>query len=241
MYYSDLDVIRSKPIRAKGQDVRTVPTYTIPEAANFLAIPSRTLFSWYEGDEPILKATVLSGSLHLLSYRDLEEAYRVYLLREKYRFSLQFLRMSMRNARRMFRSQHPLQRADAVQKCLDDLVYDKPARGANPRTITSLGKRPGQQLVREVADLFTERIVAGQFIFPWRFAATDHESRPVSMNPNIMSGRLVITGTRITVNSLLGRKRTGASIDEISRDYSLDPEIVEKALIHLGGVRPKAA
>ena len=45
----------------------------------------------------------------------------------------------------------------------------------------------------EVADLFGERIVKGKFIFPWRFAATDHESRPVSMNPNIMSGRLVVT------------------------------------------------
>jgi len=140
----------------------------------------------------------------------------------------------------MFKSQHPLQRADAVKECLKDLVYDKPARGKNPRTITSLGQKPGQQVVKEVVDLFAERIVAGEFIFPWRFAATDHDSRPVSMNPNIMSGRLVVAGTRIPVNVLLGSKRAGETIEEIAKDYGLEREIVEKALIHIG-IRQKAA
>ena len=164
----------------------------------------------------------------------------MYLLRGRFDFSLQFLRKSMLNARNMFRSHHPLQRADAVKECLKDLVYDKPARGSNPRTVTSLGQHPGQQIVKEVADLFAERIEANRFIFPWRFAATDHSSRPVSMNPNIMSGRLVVRGTRIPVCALLESKRSGANIQEIARDYDLDSDIVEKALIHIG-LRQKAA
>jgi uncharacterized protein (DUF433 family) len=240
MLYSHPGMLRCKPVRLKRQDVRTLPTYTIPEAAPFLAIKERTLFSWYEGDDPILKASGECGSIHLLSYRDLEEAYRVYLLRERFHFSLQFLRRSMRNAREMFRSQHPLQRADAIKECLEDLVYDKPARGKSPRTVTSLGQNPGQQVVQEVVDMFAERIEAGEFIFPWRFAATDHESRPVSMNPHIMSGRLVITGTRIPVTLLWGRKRAGAKTDEIAKDYGLDRDIVEKALAHID-IRQKAA
>jgi uncharacterized protein (DUF433 family) len=230
----------NKPIRKPGQDIRTVPTYTIPEAAAFLAINSRTLFSWYEGTEPILRASGAHGTAHLLSYRDLEEAYRVYLLRERFKFSLQFLRRSMLNARKMFGSQHPLQRADAVKECLKDLVYDKPARGGAPRTLTSLGLHPGQQVVQEVVDLFGGRIDAGSFIFPWRFAATDQNSRPVSMNPNIMSGRLVVRNTRITVSALLESKRCGATIHEIAKDYCLDADLVKKALIHVG-LRQKAA
>lgn len=229
-----------KPVRRRGQDIRTLPTYTIPEAAAFLAIARRTLASWYEGDDPILKASGRSGHIHLLSYRDLEEAYRIYLLRERFNFSFQFLRRSMRNARRMFRSQHPLQRADAVKECLQDLVYDKPARGSRPRTVTSLGKKPGQEVIQEVANLFAERIETGKFIFPWRFAATDHQSRPVSMNPRIMSGRLVVTGTRIPVNVLWGRKRAGAEIEEIAADFGLDRKIVQQALTHIG-LRQKAA
>jgi len=232
-------MLTKKPTRKPGQAVQTVPTYTIPEAAAFLAISTRTLFSWYEGDDPILKASGSYGPIHLLSYRDLEEAYRVYLLREKFGFSLQFLKKSMLNARTMFRSQHPLQRVDAVKECLKDLIYDKPARGGKPRTVTSLGQSPGQQVVKEVADLFAERIDPENFIFPWRFAATDH-SRPVSMNPNIMSGRLVVSGTRIPVCALLESKRSGAKIPEIARDYDLDPDTVEKALIHIG-LRKKAA
>ncbi|MGC1869827.1 MAG: DUF433 domain-containing protein [Acidobacteriaceae bacterium] len=232
-------MITKKPARKPGQSVQMVPTYTIPEASSFLAINTRTLFSWYEGNDPILKASGVAGSIHLLSYRDLEEAYRVYLLREKFHFPLQFLRKSMLNARRMFRSQHPLQRVDAVKECLSDLIYDKPARGGSSRTVTSLGQHPGQQLVKEVADLFAERIEPEHFIFPWRFAATD-SSRPVSMNPNIMSGRLVVEGTRIPVSALLESRRSGSNIPEIARDYDLDPDIVEKALIHIG-LRQKAA
>lgn len=231
---------KSKPGREKGQDIRTLPTYTIPEAAEFLAINRRTLFSWYQGEEPILKSSGVFGSVNLLSYQDIEEAYRVYLLRERYNFSLQCLRRSMRNARKMFGSQHPLQRADAIKECLHDLVYDKPARGGKPRTITSLGQSPGQQIVREVVDMFSERIIKDKFIFPWRFAATDRTSRPVSMNPQIMSGRLVVAGTRIPVSAIWGQKRAGTSPLQIAKDYGLDPDIVEKALTHIG-IRQKAA
>jgi uncharacterized protein (DUF433 family) len=230
----------SKPVRRPGQDIGTLLTYTIPEAAAFLAIPRRTLASWYEGEDPILKASGRYGSAHLLSYRDLEEAYRIYLLRQRFKFSFQFLRRSMRNARRMFRSQHPLQRADAIKECLQDLVYDKPARGSRPRTVTSLGKKPGQEVIQEVANLFSERIETGKFIFPWRFAATDHESRPVSMNPRIMSGRLVLTGTRIPVKVLWARKRAGQAVDEIAADYGLDRSVVQQALTHID-IRQRAA
>jgi uncharacterized protein (DUF433 family) len=234
------NVLRDKPIRQRGQDIRTLPTYTIPEAAIFLAISRRTLASWYEGNDPILKASGQVGATHLLSYRDLEEVYRLYLLRERFHFSFQFLRRSMQNARKMFRSQHPLQRADAVKECLRDLVYDKPARGTRPRTVTSLGRKPGQEVIQEVANLFAERIEDGKFIFPWRFAATDHKSRPVSMNPHIMSGRLVVTGTRIPVSTLWGQRRAGAKVDQIAADYGLDRNTVQKALTHID-IRQKAA
>lgn len=232
-------MLRNKPVRQPGQDIRTLPTFTIPEAAEALAIKTRTLFSWYNGDDPILKASGTYGSIHLLSYRDLEEAYRLHLLRQRYQFPLQFLRRSMRTARKMFRSQHPLQRVDAVKECLRDHVYEKPKRGKSPRTITSLGCKPGQQMMKEVADLFAERIEPDKAIYPWRFAATD-KSRPVSMNPRIMSGRLVVAGTRIPVAVLRGRKRAGVKTDEIAKDYGLDRDVVEKALTHIG-IGQKAA
>ena len=239
---ADSAVLRNKPSREPGQEMRRLPTYTIPEAALFLAIPVRTLGSWYEAEPPILKASGSYQGIHLLSYLDMEEAYRVWLLREKYHFSLQKIRRSMINARRMFHSQHPLRRYDAVKECLNDLVYHQPARGTTAARTTSLGDKPGQQILREVADLFAERI-ADEGMFPWRYAASDRPDRsirPVSLNPYIMSGRLVIAGTRIPVGMLAGRKKAGAKVEEIAKDYSLDPTVVEQALIHLG-LRQKAA
>lgn len=233
-------VLKHKPVRQRGQDITTLPTYTIPEAAAFLAIPRRTLASWYEGADPILKASGQYGLTHLLSYRDIEEAYRVFLLRERFDLSLQLIRLSMQNARRMFRSEHPLQRANAIKHCLHDIVYDKRPHGKNPRRVVSLGRKPGQQLVEEVVNMFSERIEAGKFIFPWRFAATDHQSRPVSMNPNIMSGRLVVAGTRIPVTTILGQKRSGETVEDIAGDFGLDTTVVQQALAHIG-IRQKAA
>jgi uncharacterized protein (DUF433 family) len=51
---------------------------------------------------------------------------------------------------------------------------------------------------------------------------------------------LVVFGTRVPVNTILGNKRSGKTVEQIANDYSLDPEVVEKALIHIG-VGQKAA
>ena len=61
------------------------------------------------------------------------------------------------------------------------------------------------------------------------------------MNPQIMSGRLVITGTRIPVSVLVEGKKSGKTLANMAKDYGIDSEIIEKALIHIGQVRQKAA
>jgi uncharacterized protein (DUF433 family) len=47
-----------------------------------------------------------------------------------------------------------------------------------------------------------------------------------------MSGRLVITGTRIPVITIMGRRKKH-SVEEIAADYSLPVESVKKALMHV--------
>jgi len=48
-------------------------------------------------------------------------------------FSFQFLRRSIAKCSQDASVPAPLHRADAVKECLQDLVYDKPARGKSPR------------------------------------------------------------------------------------------------------------
>ena len=108
--YEDNMLFKHKPEIQEGQDIRTLPTYTIPEAAEYLGIDSWTLGSWYWGSEPLLKASGNYGDQRfaLLSFRDIDEAYKLHLLRTKYEYSMQYLRGALVDARRESKSEHPL-------------------------------------------------------------------------------------------------------------------------------------
>lgn len=101
-----------------------------------------------------------------------------------------------------------------------------------------------QLAIPEVVDVLGRRVLIDSKgspyrIYPWRFLLKD-DSRPVSLDPDVLSGRLVITGTRIPVRVILGRKLEGESAQHIADDYDIDLAAVQKALEHVEGA-PKAA
>ena len=66
-------------------------------------------------------------------------------------------------------------------------------------------------------------------------------SSPITVDPKIMSGRAVVTGTRIPISILAGMKKSGKSEVDIARNYNLDKEIVAKVLRHIERPLPKVA
>jgi uncharacterized protein (DUF433 family) len=233
-------VLRNKPVRQPLQPLVDLPTYTLPEAAAFLAMSSRTLFDWYAGEHPILKPSGYIRNIPLLSFRDLEELYKVYLLRSKHEKSLQYLRKAMHDARQKTKSDHPL--VDHEIDVMERLALIVPGRGKRKRRAVVLGDDAVPDYFPEVVKAWGVRISKKQnAIFPWRFAADDDESTPVSMNPEVMSGRLVLTGTRIPVNVLWGRKLAGEKAEDIARDYRIDSHQVEQALAHVDKTLSKVA
>jgi uncharacterized protein (DUF433 family) len=217
-----------------------LPTYTVPEAAAFLAIGRYRLSEWYAGEHPILKPSGWCGNVMLLSFRDLQEAYKVYLLRSKHQFTLQYLRKAFRDARAESGSEHPL--LDAEIDALDRLALIVPGRGRRRRRAVILGDSSRPDYFPEVVKAWGVRVSQTRDeIFPWRFAKDDDESTPVSLNPEVMSGRLVLTGTRIPVNMLWGRRLSGESIESIANDYHLDAHQVRQALMHIERNLPKVA
>jgi uncharacterized protein (DUF433 family) len=238
------DLRKNKPIRQAGQDPATLPTYTIPEAAILLAVPRRTLQDWYRGQNPILKPSGSVGGIPLLSFLDLKEAYKVHVLRTKEHFSLQYLRRAMTQARQEFGSDHPLLDKDIV--VLDRLVMNIPGRGRRPRKSIGLGSPHRPDYFPLVVRAWAKRIVSdheGHRILPWRFLSTKNEERrtPVSIDPQVMSGRLVVTGTRIPVEILRRRSEAGEMPRELAKDYRISVDLVRNALRHIGAETTKKA
>jgi uncharacterized protein (DUF433 family) len=225
-----------KPNRTPGQDLRDLPTYSIPEAATFLAIPARTLSYWFSGKYRIFHPAGDYEKYSLLSFKDVVEAYMLYVLRKFHNFSSLSIKRSLENLRKETKSQHPLFDLD-IRVFANGLLLDRPAHGKRGREVVNLS-RHRQLAFGDVTDIFSERILQDKQgqplqVFPWRDFQTDHVSRPVSIDPEVLSGRLVVTGTRIPVSVLLGLKRAQTPPEEIAKNYRLDVETVEKALRHV--------
>lgn len=207
------------------------PTYTIPEAAVFLGISRFTLFEWFSGENQLLRPSGKVGGLPLLSFQDVTEAYAINMLRVYHRLSMQSIRLNLENIPRFASGDQPL---ISDLKVLEKSLLLERQRGQERHHIDL---KHGQLVINEVADIFANRVAvnsAGRVtaIFPWRHWHSDTTSKPVEIDPEILTGRLVITGTRIPVNVIKGRSKT-ESIEAIAADYSIPVESVKKALMHV--------
>jgi uncharacterized protein (DUF433 family) len=228
-------VLKRKPTRRKGQDLRDFPTYSIPEAATILGIPDRTLWDWFMGERRILNAAGHVGQFPFLSFTDTVEAWVIHLLRVQHGLSMQSIRRSLDNLPKYTRARNPLV-TDNLRVVEDDLLINRPKRGKRERELINL-TRDGQMEMTPIVDVFAARVILdahgrASSIFPWRFWTKDQASKPVQITPDVMSGRLVVTGTRIPVSLLAGIRRSGKSIEFIADDYGLPLKTVRQALEH---------
>lgn len=233
--YTDL-VLKRKPVRMDRQDLRDLATYTIPEAATFLAIPRRTMADWF-GPQRLFKASANYGGYSLLSFRDIAEAYMLYVLREHHRLPTAHIKRALQSLRKESDCKHPLLDLD-IRVFANSLILDKPPRGERSRELVNLSSHGRQLALGPVIDVFSKRILQdhkGQpsKLFPWRLFAQDNESRPVSIDPDVMSGRLVVTGTRIPVSVVVGMSLRNKTPEEIGKNYNITPDLVRKALLHI--------
>ena len=233
-----------KPILKDGQDRRDLPTYTVLEAATYLGISPRTASYWFEKSNNILTPSGRTGSIALLSFNDLTEAYVLSLLTKYYDFGLVKLKQIVNNAKAETGLARPLIAAD-LKVVLGQLILDKPARGRRVRQAVDLSNR--NLIFPQFVDQLGKRIVrdgksAPSRIFPWRLVKGDDESRPVSVDPDIHSGCLVVTGTRIPVTVLWGKFNRGRTEEDLAKSYQISTEAVQKALAHIARpIHKKAA
>lgn len=229
-------VINGKPLQGVGQDPRDLPTYAIPEAAAFLGIPERTLRSWFVGPHSIF-APAIFGAIPLLSFRDLVDAHVVQVARRYHKVPLSRIRAAIETARNEAGGgTHPLQ-DERIMVFARQLVRVEPGAGRRKRAVINLSKY-GQRGIPSVIDLYTRRIVRDEYgspiaIYPWRFWEHDKRKRPISIRPDVMSGRLVVAGTRVPVSLLKAETLSGKTVKALARDYRLPIRRVKEALSHL--------
>lgn len=226
--------------RASGQALRDYATYSIPEAALFLAMSRRTLQSWVY-DRPFYRVsnTELSQQ-RSLSFNDLAQFYFLRFIREHAHVSDDQARELLKYTQDITGNEYPLLKEDI--RVLPRHVYLK--RG---RDVLDLINPRGQFVFSEMVSIFASRFDRDDrglmsILYPWRLWKNENdERRPVSIDPEVMSGRLIVTGTRIPATVLATRKKKGESIKEIAKDYDISQHRVLESLRHFDVGLRKAA
>lgn len=238
-------VLKGKPVLRSGEDRKDLPTYTIPEAARYLGISERTASYWFYPKNKILTPSAYCGQIALLSFSALSEAYVLALLTKFYGFPMGHLRRIVETAKKQTGLKRPLIEAD-LKVLFRSLVFELPKKGRGPRQVIDLA-HGGNLVFPEFVDQLGKRILRDRKnvplqIYPWRLVQKNDASRPVCLDPDVVSGRLVVTGTRIPVAVLLAKRIKGKSEEDLAHAYQLTSEAVRKALLHIDRtIHPQAA
>jgi uncharacterized protein (DUF433 family) len=220
----------SRISRARGQSIREYPTYSIPEAALILAMSTRTLQSWVY-DKPFFDVSGSDQQQRLLSFKDLAQFYFLKFVRQHARISDAKARELLQYTKEVTGSKYPLLHENI--RVLPRHVFLK-----NQAGVLELIRPRGQYVFEEIVSIFASRVdrdKRGSIIrlYPWRLFKEGDIRRPVSIDPNVLSGRPVITGTRIPALVIATRRRKGESIRDIAKDYGISRKRVTESLRHL--------
>lgn len=223
-------------VTAGQADLGHIASYSIPEAAHYLRIPSTTLRSWVLGRafptkdgrrfaEPPIAIADHKG--HRLSFVNLIEAHVLWAIRRKYDFPLQTVRRALRFLSDKLGSSHPL----ATRRFETDGVDLFVPQLGDLINIT----REGQLAMRELLTIHLKRIERSEAgepsrLYPFtRKDATD-EPRSVVIDPRISFGRPVLVGTGIPTALIAERYKAGETMDDLAKDYERDRADIEEAV-----------
>jgi uncharacterized protein (DUF433 family) len=215
------------------KDKRDLGRYSIPEAAGFIGMPERTMRRWFLGSKRLFRPSYQHQKNVLLSFNDVTEAYIVDVLRSHYEYSPRRLRVVVEGLRVSSKLDRPLaQREFYAIPEFQSLVDRRVHKGTTVNIdyahhgnlvfdpfVISLGKR-----------IQRDSKGRAQRIFPWRHV--DSEDVPLSIDPDVLSGDLVVSGTRIPATMIYAKKLEGKTAEEIAHSYHLEPELIAKVINH---------
>lgn len=228
-----------------GRDPRDVPSYTVGDAARFLCVPTSTLRDWVSGQEYVTRkhgpkrsrplVGLASTSPPLLSFWNLAEAYVLAGIRRHHGVSLQSVRRALDYVVRKLGHKRPLIEQDFLTNGVDLFVEKLEQMAGKDRGVRALinASRHGQLAARDLLQATLKRVDRDprgliSRIYPW--TPRIEEPRHVEIDPRRSFGRPVVAGTAIPTEALAERFRAGDSVEELARDFRMQPTVVESAL-----------
>ena len=217
------------------EDLRGLPTCTIPEVAHYLAVPPPTIRYWSVGRgpcEPLIELPECSPTgPTLLSFFNLVELHVLAAIRRKHGVAMPKVRKAikylMRTAPSAIDRRHPLisyqMEADGL-----DLFIKRYGQMINISQAGQLG-------MRELIETALHRIDRDSHQVPIRlfpFTRSEMRNAPgmVVIDPRLSAGRPVIAGTGLTTQIIAERYKAGESVSQLAADYGRDKSEIEEAL-----------
>jgi uncharacterized protein (DUF433 family) len=219
-----------------GRDPRTLPAYSVREAARYLHIPAATLRSWVAGREYPVRSGV--GSFRALircadqpsvrlSFENLVEAHVLRALRE-YGVPLRAVRPAIAYAEQELRIERLLLSKDALLTDGENVFLERVGELIN---LT----RSGQLAIRSVLREYLHRVERDTSHLPiklYPFVGAQNERRTILIDPSISFGRPVVARSGIRTQVLADRINAGESIADLTDDYGLTTQEVEDAIVY---------
>ena len=228
----------------RGADPREIPAYTTIEAAHIVRVPETTIRAWVygrrfpaaDGRQRLSTPLLIAAAPGLLSFNNLVEVHVLSALRRDYDVKMGRIRKALAYLASCLQTPRPLLDASMETDGVNIFV----TRYSELINVSQEGQLAMRALL-EAYLIRLERDVHGLPIrfFPFlvrpqvtgqpqppRFA----EARPVTIDPRVMFGRPVISGSRIPTAEVFGRFRAGDTIAEIAHDYERPAEDIETAI-----------
>ncbi len=210
-----------------------IPNYTVDEASRYLLVPVSTVKYWAIGEAGAAPLTsIYSRKPLLLSFKNVVELYVLESLRETHDVGLPRIRRSVEELRIEKPSKYPL--ADYQLATRGRRIY---LEGDGDELINlTLG---GQHAFKAILNPFLKRVERNaqgiaERLFP--FTSRRHQLNPeqaprfVVIDPRVAFGMPVLIGSRISTAFLMSRKKGGASISKLARDYGRSETEIEEAI-----------
>ncbi len=233
-----------KPDIYGGKDPRDRPTYPLPEAARILRLPESTLRKWVHGQvyptksgsrrsRPIVR--VPAGRPATLSFWSLAEAHVLGAITRQHGVALQSVRKALDYVVRELGEARPLITKDFYTDGINLFVDRLEEFADDDPGVESLvnASRHGQLAARDLLKGVLKRVSRDtngliERIYPWM--KTLDEPKRIEIDPRRAFGRPVVIGTRVPADELAERFAAGDGLEEIAREFRMEPSLVEGVL-----------